>query len=119
MEFFKEHLGVILAFVSGLAAFFTLKGDVRLLQAELDTFRSKPKVDLSQVHLNQMAIQRLELSNAASDEQRKHLLDLVAKTQETMEKQADKQDQFQAEMLKGLTKLSTELQERTKALHST
>lgn len=127
IEEIKDWIGVSVVGLTGVFAFFKLKGDVRVMEENnrhlhsriCDLENIEPQViDLSQVAKNTLAIQRLELAYERADEQRKNTIRLLEKTQEAVEKQNDKQDKFQQEILQGITKLSTELQERTKALHS-
>lgn len=122
-----KWVGLGLVAIGAAASWFNLKGKVDLQDAEsrrhkvrIKTLedREPEKVDLSQVGINTLAIQRLELANERAEEQRANLMRMVEKTQEGIEKQNDKQDKFQTEVIQGITKLSTELQERTKALHS-
>ena len=116
----EKWVALGLVALGGIAAWFNNKSDARMLEARVETLEKvKPeKVDLSAVAENTLRIQRLELANERAEEQRINLLRMVEKTQEGVEKQADKQDKFQQEVLQGITRLSTELQERTKALHS-
>ncbi len=121
---FKDYIWLVAVTIAGATGWFTLKSRVQATEVVDDGLDKRiqalenakpPKVDLSQVAKHAMAIQRLEMTNERADEQRENLAKLMERTQLALDRQATKQDEFQKEMLTSMTKLSTELQERTKS----
>ena len=121
---FKDYIWLVAVTIVGATGWFTLKSRVQAIEVvdqglckrmEALENAEPPKVDLRQVAENAMAIQRLQMINERAEEQRENLAKLMERTESALDRQATKQDEFQKEMLTSMTKLSTELQERTKS----
>lgn len=125
MEFFKEYFEILLAGVAGLAAWFNLKGRVDSQETRMErseAFEEQTAVEIAKVALeakeaaqaNAQAIRELQMQHVSTIENRTMVNRMLEKQDDRMAKLDHKMD----EMLKGITAVSTKLQERTKELHS-
>lgn len=114
MDWLRDNLAVIVAFGTGLGAYFRLKSDNRSLTERLSRAEERENENCVSLRKNAEDIRELQLQQQSTREHRDQVNNLLEKLDSRMERQDEKMDR----MLTAITKVDTKLQERTKELHS-